>query len=99
MQKPEILMSMERPTEVHKHPCVHCPSEWHEPDPEAVDILEACVKGDITERDFLFSCGWRSNKLCRGLWNRLQEKKFEGEKDGLKPNDGDLSLCVGRSNS
>ncbi len=61
--------------QVHSHPCTHCPSEWHERDPEAQDMLDACVSGKLTESEFLFKCAWRNEKICRGLWNRLQEAK------------------------
>lgn len=63
-----------RPTEIHDSPCVHCPSEHFAIDPEAEDLLNACARGDISQSDFLFTCAWRGEKICRGLWNRLQER-------------------------
>lgn len=68
-------LTPERPKEVYAKPCKHCPSEWHPQDPEAEDLLNACVEGKISEEDLLFVCAWRREKICRGLWNRLQEKK------------------------
>lgn len=61
--------------EIHSTPCEKCPSEWYPPDPEAHDLLTMVTNGEIREEDFLFVCAWRPNKICRGLWNRLQEYK------------------------
>ncbi len=63
--------------EIHHHPCPKCPSEHYPPDPEAHDLMTAVVQGKIAEKDFLFLCAWRPDRICRGLWNRLQEYKIK----------------------
>ncbi len=32
---------------------------------------------EISEDEFLFVCAWRPEKVCRGLWNKLELRKNE----------------------
>jgi hypothetical protein len=53
-----------RPSTVHDHPCVNCPSA-HDCtlDPEMTDLLAA---PRATRAEAAFRCAWRPSKLCRG---------------------------------
>jgi hypothetical protein len=41
----------------------------------ATDMLNYCVDGKISEKDYLFKCAWRPDKICRGLYDKLVEAK------------------------
>jgi hypothetical protein len=58
-------------TEVHKNYCKDCPSNravFPIPDPEAADY-EALPDGE--RQRYVFPCGWRPNKLCKGVCESL----------------------------
>ena len=58
-----------RPTTIHKAPCKHCPTAHHPPDPESIDILTTWTREQ--QREALFPCGWRPDKLCKGQCDEL----------------------------
>lgn len=65
---PTLILG-DRPKVIHKDPCEHCPSAPHrEQDPEAQDMGTAPRDQQLA---FVFPCGWRPNKLCKGLCDRL----------------------------
>ena len=57
------------PTEIHKGCCKNCPANHFNKngivDFEAEDIRKDYTKEEI-EKDFLFKCAWRTDKLCKG---------------------------------
>jgi len=67
-------------TEVHEHPCAHCPSiaTRDETDPElrdyeSEDILNSTDKAYLLESKF--RCAWRTEKLCKG-WSDLVDGRI-----------------------
>lgn len=63
--------------EIHKNYCENCPSKPGMPkDPEAKDI-ESLPDG-IRQR-YVFYCGWRSYKLCKGICEQLNYIKEKHE--------------------
>ncbi len=60
---------------VHLRPCKNCPSAWYPHDPESEELEIACANGEIPEKDYLFKCAWRPNKICKGLFDKLQKRK------------------------
>ncbi len=59
--------AMGRVTEIHTHPCAHCPSTG-EPDPETLDFMIAPRREQI---ESVFPCGWRNTKACKAYCDRL----------------------------
>lgn len=70
--KPEVP---NKPKGIHKSPCENCPSMQRPLDPEATDILNS--KDKHTLGHSLFSCAWRSDKLCKGNYDLVREKLKE----------------------
>lgn len=56
--------------EIHKGCCKFCPSKYHVKH-DIIDLESAEIKmlpkEQIVAQRFLFVCGWRGNKLCKGL--------------------------------
>lgn len=79
VQAPEV-----RPTTIHKAPCKHCPSAHHPPDPESLDIMTWPRE---QQREALFACGWRPDKLCKGQCDELgftEEDLMKGNRPTLE---------------
>lgn len=57
-----------RPLTIHKQPCPKCPSAHYPPDPESLDVQ---TWPRAAQRDALFPCGWRPDKLCKGQCDEL----------------------------
>ena len=62
-----IASPPDRPCEIHKAPCKHCPSaaatrSGHH-DPESLDYKAAPRDVQI---ESVFPCGWRPEKMCKG---------------------------------
>jgi hypothetical protein len=55
-------------TTIHKAPCKHCPSAHYPPDPESLDVQTWPRQH---QREALFVCGWRPDKLCKGQCDEL----------------------------
>lgn len=60
---------------VHTKPCKHCPSAHYAPSPEGIDMCAYYLKNEITEENFVFNCAWRPEKICKGIYDRLQFMK------------------------
>lgn len=58
-----------RPREIHKAPCKHCPSAHYPPDPESTDIKETWPREDQLQS--VFPCAWRPEKQCKGYCDFL----------------------------
>jgi hypothetical protein len=71
---PEAARVQVRPTQIHAHPCKHCPSAHHEPDPESLDYLAAPRAEQI---DSVFVCAWRPDKQCKGYCDFLGVNEAE----------------------
>jgi hypothetical protein len=66
----EMTMRWQPPCkQIHTSPCKHCPSAHSEPDPECLDIKESYPRE--AQRDTLFRCAWRPEKLCKGYCDFL----------------------------
>jgi hypothetical protein len=62
------LQLPERPKEIHRNPCKHCPSAHYPPDPEALDTLD--YPRDLQIKS-VFPCAWRPQKMCKGVCDFL----------------------------
>jgi hypothetical protein len=58
-----------RVSEIHTHPCAHCPSAHWPPDDEMIDYMTAPLEIKL---DSVFRCGWRDTKACKGLCDLLE---------------------------
>lgn len=59
-----------RPREIHRNYCAHCPSRpGYEPDPITLDFMT--YPFEVRRDEGVFPCGWRPQKMCRGICERL----------------------------
>jgi hypothetical protein len=70
---PRVKELETRPREIHRHPCVRCPSAHGPPDPLSLDYMSA--PRDVQLREGIFPCGWRPNKMCKGVCDKLNVKE------------------------
>lgn len=72
--KEQDLKFPNRHKEIHKDCCKNCPSnigmQNGNTDPESAEI-KTYPKERIVE-EYLFVCGWRPNKLCKGLCDYME---------------------------
>jgi len=73
----------DRHSTIHKVACQHCPSTKGQ-DPEAADIKANCTKHEIATR-FLFPCGWRGSRLCKGYcdYNGIDQQYLDSLKENI----------------
>lgn len=62
-------------TEIHRHPCKHCPSAHHPASEEMEDILAWDSRPH--QLDTVFRCAWRTTKACRGYCDALDVSEEE----------------------
>lgn len=59
-----------RPRTIHRHYCKHCPSRpGFEPDEITLDFQRESL--EVRRDEGVFPCGWRPQKMCRGICERL----------------------------
>jgi hypothetical protein len=56
---------------IHRQCCPQCPSDTTEHDPESLDIAAGVKAGEIRPLDAVFPCGWRRQKLCKGVCDQI----------------------------
>jgi len=73
MKNPDIEFVLgNKPTDIHKDYCPNCPSRMAQihgnPDPEA-EWVKTLPDGE--RQKYAFPCGWRPEKLCKGVCEDL----------------------------